>query len=173
MPDESMPQPAPDAPTAPPYLFGDLLALARQHWIRQMEQRLAELGYPGYQRSDATTMRMLLRHSPIPIGAVAPAHGVTRQGGRKIVDNLEHRGFVRTERDAQDTRRVNVVLTPAGATYARAVVSVIHALNRELCERVDPTLLAAADAVLRASITDEATAARAARVARPSLSTRP
>lgn len=164
MSDESTP---PQLPATAPYLFGDLLALARQSWIGQMEQRLDALGYTGYQRSDATTMRLLLRHSPVPVGRAAPALGVTRQAARKIIDNLERRGFVRTERDALDTRRVNVVLTAAGTAYAHAVVGVIHALNRELCERVEPELLAAADAVLRASITDEGVAARAARVGRP------
>jgi 2-keto-3-deoxy-6-phosphogluconate aldolase len=58
-------------------------------------------------------------------------------------------------------------LAAKATAYAHAVVSVIHALNRELCDRVDPALLAAADTVLRASITDQATAARADRIVTP------
>ena len=149
-----------------PYLFGDLLALARQSWIKQMEERLVALGYADYHRSDAMAMR-LLRLGPIPVGRIGPVHGVTRQAARKIVEGLERRGYARTERGTSDTRQLNVVLTPAGEAYANAVVSVIHELNAGLRRRVDPEALAAADSVLRAAITDDDTAQRAARLVAP------
>jgi DNA-binding MarR family transcriptional regulator len=86
---------------------------------------------------------------------------------RKVVDGLDQRGYARTERDVHDSRRLNVVLTPAGEAYARVVVGVIEALNRELRESVDATELAAADAVRRAAIFDEAIRERAARLVGP------
>jgi predicted alpha-1,6-mannanase (GH76 family) len=73
----------------------------------------------------------------------------------------------RTERDASDSRVLNVVLTPAGTAYARAVAEVIHALNREFRRRVDPAQLAAADAVLRAVLVDDDELRAAAAVIRP------
>ncbi len=134
-----------------PYLFGDLLALARQSWVRQMAGRLCELGYDDYRRSDAATLR-LLRRGPVPIGQLGSVLGTTRQAARKVVDGLLRRGYARTESDPRDARRTNIVLTPSGHEYARVVVEVIAVLNRELSARVDPAELRAADGVLRAVI---------------------
>jgi DNA-binding MarR family transcriptional regulator len=140
--------------TPAPYLFGDLLALARRSWIRQMAARLERLGYADYHRSDAASLRVL-RRGPIAVGRLAGTLDVTRQAARKLVAGLERRAYARTERDAHDSRKLNVVLTARGEAYAAAVVQTIEALNRELGERVDAAQLAAADAVLRAVIDDD------------------
>jgi DNA-binding MarR family transcriptional regulator len=142
----AVPTPRPD-----PQLFGDLLALARLRWIRDMAERLAQRGYSDYHRADALVFRFLLRE-PAPVGRLAGELGVTRQAARKVVAGLEERELACTERDEFDTRRVNVALTPAGATYARAVIAVLRDLNRELVDRVDPAELAAAESVLRSVI---------------------
>jgi DNA-binding MarR family transcriptional regulator len=152
--------------STPPYLFGDLLALARQSWIRQMAGRLGEAGYADYRRADAAALR-LLRRQPVSVGELAAALAVTRQAARKVADGLEQRGYASTERDAADARRLNIVLTPAGRRYAAAVVEVIGALNAELADRVDRSQLAAADAVLRAAIAGEQDQQRALRLVRP------
>ncbi len=154
-------------PSSPPYLFGDLLALARLSWVRQMADRLGRLGYADYRRSDAMALRMLSR-GPVSVGGLGTELGVTRQAARKVIDGLEQRDFVRTERDTQDSRVLNVILTQAGAAYARAVIEVIYALNREFVEQVDPAHLATADLVLRAVIEgDSALGATAAQIRRP------
>jgi DNA-binding MarR family transcriptional regulator len=137
-----------------PYLFGDLLALARLSWVRQMASRLAQLGYPDYRRSDAAALR-LLRRGPVPVGRLGAKLGVTRQAARKVAEGLEQRDYARTERDAHDSRVLNVVLTAAGTAYAQVITDVIHDLNREFGQRVDPAQLAAADSVLRAVITGD------------------
>jgi DNA-binding MarR family transcriptional regulator len=146
-----------------PYRFGDLLGLARLSWVRQMAERLDRLGYPDYRRSDAMALRMLYR-GPVSVGRLGSELGITRQAARKVIDGLEQRDYARTERDAQDSRVLNVILTRAGAAYALAISDSIYALNREFSERVDPAHLAAADTVLRAVIewdsTLEATAAQ-------------
>jgi DNA-binding MarR family transcriptional regulator len=134
--------------------FGDLLALARLSWVRQMSDGLAAIGYDEYRRSDAAVMRLLQR-GPISIGRLAETTGVTRQAARKMVDSLERRGFASTSRDESDSRQINVLLTGDGASYADAVVAVIERLNRELDERVDPSDLAAAERVLRTVIAYE------------------
>ena len=136
-----------------PYRFGDLLALARQSWITQLADALAARGYPDYRRSDAAAVRQLQRGS-MSIGRLGDALGVTRQAARKVADGLVHRGFANTARDDVDTRRVKVSLTPAGESYAKAVTQVIERLNRDVARRVDPSDLAAADAVLRAVLAD-------------------
>jgi DNA-binding MarR family transcriptional regulator len=143
-----------DAASTSPYLFGDLLALARLSWVRQMASRLAQLGYPDYRRSDAAALR-LLRRGPVPVGRLGAELGVTRQAARKVAEGLEQRDYARTERDANDSRVLNVVLTAAGTAYAQAITDVIHAFNREFCQRVNPAQLAAAESVLRAVITGD------------------
>ena len=157
MPDESTPL----------YPFGDLLALARQSWLGAMSGRLAEAGYPDYRRSDAAAIRLLLRRGAVPVGRLGTVLGVTRQAARKVADGLVQRGYAVTRRDPDDTRQLNVILTPAGEEYARAVVGVIRQLNREVRDRVDPAQLAAADAVLRAALFDDGARQRAAWLPRP------
>lgn len=149
------------------YSFGDMLALARQSWLREMDSRLDRAGYPGYRRSDAAVLR-LLRRGPAPVGRLGTVLGVTRQAARKVADALVQRGYAITERDPADARQLNVILTPVGQDYARAIRTVIEELNRELGTRVDPAQLAAADAVLRAALFDDSARQRASRLPGPS-----
>jgi DNA-binding MarR family transcriptional regulator len=148
------------------YPFGDLLALARQSWIKQMAQALHAMGYGDYRRSDAAVVRLLAR-GPASIGRVGEVLGVTRQAARKVVDGLERRGFAVTARDDRDARQINVVLTTEGSAYARALTAVIRRLNQDLVRRVDPAALAGADAVLRAVLADDHARRRAQRLAPP------
>lgn len=154
------------------YRFGDLLALARQSWIRQMAAELAQRGFPGYRPADAATMRLLLR-APVPVGRLAGVLGVSRQAARKVAAQLEQRGYATTAADPHDRRRVNVVLTDAGRGYAEAVAAAVSLLNGTLEERVAPEALAAADAVLRCVLGDDPEMTRLAeRVPRPESSER-
>jgi len=152
-----------------PYLFGDLLALARAHWIRRMAEGLAEAGYPDYRASDAVLVRLLHRRGSVTISRLGARLGVTRQAARKLVDRLERRGYASEARDQEDARSVKVRLTADGERYADAVIALIHNLNRELAERVTSEELAIADAVLRTSISDpdSRSAAAAARIVPP------
>jgi DNA-binding MarR family transcriptional regulator len=152
---------------ANPYRFGDLLALARQSWVRRMGAELEDRGFADYRRSDAATLRRL-RRAPASVGELGVHLGVTRQAARKVVRGLEERGYASTGADAGDARKLNVILTPAGRAYADAIIAVIDRLNRAVAGRVASDQLAAADAVLRASIEDEGVARRAAYVSPPS-----
>jgi DNA-binding MarR family transcriptional regulator len=148
------------------YGFGDLVALARLSWLRQMTGRLEKLGHPGFRRGDAAVMRVLWQ-GPLPVGRLGATLGVTRQAARKIADALEQRGYATTERDSRDTRQLNVTLTPAGRDYARAVIAVTAELNREIAGRVSPAQLAAADTVLRAALFDSSARQRASQLVPP------
>jgi DNA-binding MarR family transcriptional regulator len=151
---------------ANPYRFGDLLALVRQSWVRRMAAELANRGFADYRITDAGTLRRLLL-GPVSVGELGVFLGVTRQAARKVMRGLEERGYGTTRADASDARKLNVMLTPAGRAYALAIIEVIAALNRTLADRVPADQLAAADAVLRASIEDEDVARRAAHIAPP------
>ena len=154
------------APHANPYRFGDLLALARQSWIRRMAGELADRGFTDYRIADAAVVRRL-RRGPVPVGRLGADLGVTRQAARKVVRGLQERGYASTEPDAGDARKLNVVLTSAGQAYASAITEVIALLNRGLAAKVTPEQLAAADAVLRVSIEDGQIAQSAARIPPP------
>jgi DNA-binding MarR family transcriptional regulator len=148
------------------YHFGDLLALAREHWVRQMAEHVNRAGFDDYRRTDAALMRLLSR-GPRSIGEIGAAIGVTRQAARKFVTRLERRGFVVTSRDASDARQVNVQLTRRGDRYAHVISEAIDALDRRLGERIEPAQLLAADAVLRASLPDRDARERVMRLVPP------
>ncbi len=137
------------------YRLGDLLALAHATWVAQMAAALGDRGYLGYRRTDAWVMRRLLA-GPLAITQVGSLLGITRQAGRKIINGLLDRGYAATEPDAQDRRRVNVILTPAGQAYAATVVDVTASLNQALVDRVEPGDLAVVDRVLRAVLDEHA-----------------
>ncbi|HEV2361803.1 MAG TPA: MarR family winged helix-turn-helix transcriptional regulator [Acidimicrobiales bacterium] len=150
-----------------PYLFGDLLALARASWIRQMAADMAAAGYDDYRRSDAAVMRILLGSGPVSITGMGEILGVSRQAARKLLDGLLERSFAETTRHQTDARAVEVALTAEGRRYATAVVATIHKLNRELASRVPASDLRRADSVLRAALSDPGERERADRLVSP------
>jgi len=127
----------------PKVLFGDILAMARERWIRAMAERLSVLGFEGYRRSDPLVMRSL-RGGEVPLGSLAVTLGLTRQGARKVVSGLVERGYARVS----PSRRRIVLLTPEGRDYLSAVVATLRALNDEVVAHVDADRLAAAYSVL-------------------------
>jgi DNA-binding MarR family transcriptional regulator len=130
-----------------PLLFGDVLALAREQWVRTMTASLAAKGYPEYRRSDAVAMRFLQSGSRA-LGEFSTPMGGSRQATRKVVAGLIERGYATLETDPRDARRRHVVLTPMGGVYAKAVIHTVVALNRDIAERVSPGELSAAYSVL-------------------------
>jgi DNA-binding MarR family transcriptional regulator len=128
-------------------LFGDMLALARERWIRAMAHRLSALGFEGYRRSDPLVMRSL-RGGEVPLGTLSSTLGLTRQGARKAVTGLVERGYANVIPSTLDSRCRIVELTPKGRDYVRAVVATLRELNGEVVSKVDAGQLAAAYAVL-------------------------
>jgi DNA-binding MarR family transcriptional regulator len=128
-------------------LFGDILALARERWIRAMAQRLDVLGFTHYRRSDPLVMRSL-RSGEVALGSLGVTLGLTRQGARKVVSGLVERDYARVIPSTLDSRRRIVELTPRGRDYLRAVVETLRALNDEVVTNVDEDQLAGACAVL-------------------------
>ena len=128
-------------------LFGDILALARERWIRAMAQRLDALGFSDYRRSDPLVMRSL-RHGDVALGSLGVTLGLTRQGARKVVSGLVERGYARVTPSALDSRRRTVELTTRGRDYLRAVVVTLRALNDEVVAGVEVDQLDAAYSVL-------------------------
>jgi DNA-binding MarR family transcriptional regulator len=138
----------------PPYRFGSLLALARQSWVEQIRDRMQEAGFPGYRRSDAGLLGLLLQR-PLAIGQLGEALGVSRQAARQLADGLVERGYATFGADPDDARRTLVMLTSSGKFYGRAIWMAQDALNETVRSRVKEADLATADAVLRAVFPDE------------------
>ncbi len=128
--------------------LSDWIALARQAWIRETRVRLARQGFDDYRRSDAFLIRRLQRSS-CSLGQLGAELAITRQGARKLVDGLVQRGYVLVTPDATDARRCNVGLTANGATYARAIVTTIRSMNRELTNQVSSKDLDVAVSVMQ------------------------
>jgi DNA-binding MarR family transcriptional regulator len=128
-------------------LFGDLLALARERWIRAMAQRLSALGFEDYRRSDPLVLRSL-RSEDVPLGSLTATLGLTRQGARKVVSGLVERDYARVTSSSVDTRRRMVSLTPRGRAYLAAVVVTLRSLNDVVVSGVDADQLDSAYAVL-------------------------
>ena len=141
------------ANASPPYRFGNLLALARRSWIEQMQERMQEAGFPGYRRTDAGMLGLLLQQ-PLAIGQLGEALGVSRQAARQLADGLVERGYASFGTDQADSRRTLVMLTASGTAYGRAIWMAQDALNETVRNRVSEADLAAADAVLRAVFPD-------------------
>jgi DNA-binding MarR family transcriptional regulator len=139
---------------SPPYRFGSLLAVARRSWIEQVRERMQEAGFPGYRRTDAGILALLLRR-PLAIGQLGEALGTSRQAARQLADGLVERGYATFGTDQADARRTLVVLTPSGKAYGRAIWTAQDALNETVRNRVSEADLAAADAVLRAVFPDD------------------
>lgn len=140
--------------TTSTYRLGDLLALARYAWVRALSAELSARGHPGFRRSDPAIVRSLLA-GPLPVGRLGEGLGITRQGARKVVRQLEARGYATTTRDPDDARRVVVKLTELGTAYGRALRDAIAGLAASVVDRVDPRDLEGADRVLRACLTGE------------------
>jgi DNA-binding MarR family transcriptional regulator len=128
-------------------LFGDLLAMTRERWIRAMAQRLGALGFEDYRRSDPLVLRSL-RSGEVSLGSLTEIIGLTRQGARKVVSGLVDRGYARVTSSTSDSRRRMVALTPRGREYLAAVVATLRALNDEIVDGVDAGQLSAAYSVL-------------------------
>ena len=138
----------------PRYRFGNLLARARRSWIEQVRDRMQEAGFPGYRRSDAGVLALLLQQ-PLAIGQLGEALRISRQAARQMADGLAERGYATFGTDEADARRTLVVLTPRGKAYGRAIWIAQDALNQTVRSRVSQADLAAADAVLRAVFPDQ------------------
>lgn len=136
-----------------PFSFGDLLALSRQSWIKQLTRRLDDLGYRDYRPTDSAAAR-LLDAGPLSVGQLGWLLGVTRQAARKVIQGLEDRGLATVEPDESDGRKSNAVLTPLGRKYAAAIISVVEELNAKVASSVSPDDFAVAGAVLRSVLAD-------------------
>jgi len=121
---------------------------------RRTADGLTRRSYDDYRATDAAVFCRLLQ-GPTAVGRLNEVLGASRQAARKVVEGLEQRSYVTTERDPKDARRLIVSLTPVGKAYAEAVVDVIDSLNQGLTDGVARDDLAATRRVLFAVLAGE------------------
>jgi len=102
--------------------------MSTRSWIEQVRECMQEAGFPGYRRTDAGVLGLLLQR-PLAIGQLGEALGISRQAARQLADGLVERGYATLGTDDADARRTLVVLTPMGQSYGRAIWAAQDALN--------------------------------------------
>jgi MarR family 2-MHQ and catechol resistance regulon transcriptional repressor len=70
-------------------------------------------------------LEALYHLGPLMISQLAEKHLKSRNNFTVIIDNLEKRGLVRRERDAEDRRSVKVCLTDAGRARVAPLIPVL------------------------------------------------
>jgi DNA-binding MarR family transcriptional regulator len=76
------------------------------------------------------------RNSGMAIGELARVAAFNLPALSKLADRMVERGFLRRQRHAEDTRRVLVQVTPAGARVAAVVRPIVEAAEREVGRRL-------------------------------------
>ncbi len=91
--------------------MADRLHSAALHLLRRLRLEDDVLGVSPPRLS---ALSVVVYAGPLAIGALAAAEGVAAPTMTRLVDGLEHDGFVRRRRDPADARGVLVEATPAG-----------------------------------------------------------
>jgi DNA-binding MarR family transcriptional regulator len=75
-------------------------------------------------------------HPGLPIGELARLAAFNLPALSKLVDRMAERGLMRRQRHEEDTRRVLIHVTPAGAKLTATVRPIVEAAEREVGKRL-------------------------------------
>ena len=121
-------------PLPPGRLAAELLAASA--WFD--EALLARLEQRGWPRLSPTRSRVFLALSrgPILVSELARELDVSRQAVHKLLDNLQHDGFIERRVHEQDRRAQQVSMTDRGRALAEDASRILAELERELAHRI-------------------------------------
>ena len=129
-----------------------LLLEARRALAADLDEDLAERGYPDLRPGHAALFLGVDRRSGSRITDLAEASRLTKQAMMAVVDDLEERGYVRRVPDPGDARAKLVRLTARGRNAAaecrRAVQSLDQRTKRRLGDRSYEALLEALEVLV-------------------------
>jgi DNA-binding MarR family transcriptional regulator len=108
-----------------------LLGMAFQLVLREFVQRVAAAGYPDLRPVHGMALQAL-KGSGATSTELAEHLGVTKQAAGQIVDDLEHRGYVRRESHPDGGRRRLVVLTDVALRHLAVAGRVLRGLEAEI-----------------------------------------
>jgi DNA-binding MarR family transcriptional regulator len=103
----------------------------------------------GTNRTDHRVLEILGRHGPMAAGDIADAAHLTTGAVTTVLDRLEHLGYARRTRDADDRRRVLVEQTPECTATAMGYYGPLMERSFAVMERYSPAQLDAIRDFLR------------------------
>ena len=118
-----------------------LLGMGFQLVLREFVERVDAAGYTDLRPVHGLVFQSL-RRGGVTSTELANQLGVTKQAAGQIVDDLEHRGYVRRETHPSGGRRRLVVLTEKAHEHLRVAGRVLHGLEAELASRLGDADLA-------------------------------
>jgi DNA-binding MarR family transcriptional regulator len=114
-----------------------LLRHARTTYGKAMRQALADAGYDDVPRNGMYVIGGLaLGANTVPLGVLIKELGVSKQGAGQLVDTLVLRGYLERTEDADDRRKLNIVLTKRGRAAASVQAAAREKIDAELIARV-------------------------------------
>lgn len=113
-----------------------LLGLAFQLVLQEFVRRTDAAGY-GDLRPVHGMVFQALRGGGATSTELAERLGVTKQAAGQIVDDLEHRGYLRREPHPEGGRRRLVVLTERAAEHLTVAGDILHRLEARLGRDAD------------------------------------
>jgi DNA-binding MarR family transcriptional regulator len=114
-----------------------LLRHARTTYGMAMRKALAEAGYDDVPRNGMYVIGgMALGGETLPLSVLIKELGVSKQGAGQLVDTLVLRGYLERIEDAEDRRKLNIVLTKRGRAAAAIQAAAREKIDAELLARV-------------------------------------
>jgi DNA-binding MarR family transcriptional regulator len=141
MPARSRPTPPAEPTPADQVPIPALLRAARSSYGHEIRSRLAAAGYDDLPRNGPFVLGGIVNRGGTSAQLVREL-GVSKQAASQLIDTLVLRGYLERQPDAEDRRRVTIVVTERGRAAAALVRSGVQAVDSELAERLAPEQLA-------------------------------
>jgi len=107
-----------------------LLAMAFRQLIDQLHERLAAAGYRDV-RSTYGYVLLAVRDHQTTGADIALLLGVSKQAASKLVDEMEHGGYVKRQPHGDDARAKSIAITSRGRRFLGVVESIYDDLEEE------------------------------------------
>lgn len=128
-----------------------LLRAARRVYGAAIRRDLEREGYAGIPVNGIFVLAAVAR-AGAPLAAIIGHLGVSKQAGGQLVDALVARGYLDREVDAEDRRRLRVMLTERGRAAARITRAAIARIDARLAHHASAEAIAQTRMTLQALI---------------------
>jgi len=117
---------AAEAPTP----LARLLVMAYRQLIDALHERLAAAGYEDVRPAYGYVL-LAVRDKPTTAAEVVSLLGVTKQATSKLIEEMEHGGYVKRDVHGDDARAKAIAITPRGKRFLGVVESIYRDLEAE------------------------------------------
>lgn len=129
--------------------FPALLRAARGVYGAAVRVALSRAGYDDVPKNGIFVLGAIAR-TGAPMAGIIRHLGVSKQAAGQLVDTLVVRGYLERAVDADDRRRLTLVLAERGRGAAQVARHAIDCINADLARQVGPQKLAHAREALMA-----------------------